>query len=122
MAKILIVEDDQLLSNAYRLKFSKVGHDVKMASDGELALQVLKDFKPDVIILDLIMPGKDGFTTLTEIKADPNLSDIPVVIASNLGQEEDIKKCMSAGAAGFFVKSNVSLEDLITNVLGYIKS
>jgi CheY-like chemotaxis protein len=121
MSHVLIVEDDQLLSNAYRLKFSSAGHDVKLAGNGVEALSILKDYKPDVIILDLIMPEMDGFTTLNELKKSSETSPIPVVIASNLGQEEDINKCLSAGASGYFVKSNVSLEALVAEVIGYIK-
>jgi two-component system, OmpR family, alkaline phosphatase synthesis response regulator PhoP len=116
MKRILIVEDDNFLSNAYRLKLTKAGFELKMARDGQEALEVLKSFAPDLILLDLVMPVKDGFTTLAEIKADERLKNIPVIIASNLGQKEDIDKGMALGASGYIIKSDLSLDQLITKI------
>ena len=73
MKKILVVEDDQFLSNAYKLKLTKSGFETVIASDGNEALEVLKEFTPDIILIDLIMPNLDGFGTLTALNADPNL-------------------------------------------------
>ena len=114
--KVLVVEDDNFLVTAYRTKLVNAGLDVQVATDGEEAMKALKSFNPDVILLDLVMPKKDGMTTLTEIKADDKLKNIPVVITSNLGQAEDIEKAKSLGAADFVVKSNMSMEDIISKV------
>ncbi len=116
MPKILIAEDDKFLANAYRVKLTKTGFEVKIAMDGEEALTILKGFTPDLILLDLVMPKKDGFTTLRELKAAPHLKGIPVLVASNLGQKEDLDKAMSLGAKDYVVKSDLSLEALIKKI------
>ena len=114
--KIFIAEDDQFLSNAYRVKLTKDGFDVKLVADGQELLNLLKTEKPDIIILDLLMPVKDGFETLKEIKTDPSLKNIPVIIASNLGQKNDIDQGLSLGAVDYIIKSDLSLEDLVAKI------
>ena len=114
--KILVAEDDKFLSSAYKAKLTKAGFEVTMASDGIEVLQALKNSKPDVILLDLIMPNKDGFTVLEEIKKDEERKNIPIIIASNLGQKEDIDKGMALGAKDFVIKSNMSLDDLVAKI------
>ena len=116
MKKILIVEDDVFLANAYRVKLVKAGFEIQMATDGVEALNILKTFIPDLILLDLIMPVKDGFSTLHDIKANPTLKAIPVLVASNLGQEEDIERAKKLGAIDFIVKSNVTLAQLVEKI------
>lgn len=113
---ILLVEDDRIIINIYKLKFGKLGFKVLIAYDGQEALDILTKEKPDVILLDLLLPKKDGFQVLTEIKANPATKDIPVVVASNLGQSEDIKRALKAGAEGYFVKSNVKIDDVVDTV------
>lgn len=116
MAKVLVVEDDKFLISAYRAKLTKVGFEVQMAGDGVEAIEALKTYKPDLILLDLVMPRKDGFVTLAEIKQDASLKNIPVIVASNLGQKEDLDKAMGLGAVGYIIKSDLSMEDLITRI------
>lgn len=116
MKKILVAEDDTYLANAYRVKLTKAGFEVHNAQDGEEAIEMLSSFKPDIILLDLVMPKKDGFAVLTDLKANPTLKDIPVIIASNLGQKEDIEKGLALGARGFFVKTDLSLNNLIEKI------
>lgn len=113
---ILIAEDDKFLISVYRLKFAKAGFNVLVAEDGEQTMQALSKQKPDLVLLDLIMPVKDGFEVLKEIKTDPNLKDIPVVVASNLGQGEDIKRAKLLGATDYFIKANVHLPDLVAMI------
>lgn len=113
MKKVLVAEDDKFLSSAYRVKLTKAGFDVQMASDGNEAIAALQTFTPDIILLDLIMPVKDGFAVLAEIQANAAWKNIPVIVASNLGQKEDIEKSMQLGARDFVVKSDLSLEDVI---------
>ncbi|MBP7842675.1 response regulator [Candidatus Woesebacteria bacterium] len=120
MKKVLIVEDDQFLANAYKLKLSKSGFEVMVATDGSEALTLLKDFTPDIILLDLIMPNIDGFATLGALKKDEKLKSIPVIIASNLGQKEDIEKALALGAVDFIIKSNVSIEEIVQKVTAVI--
>lgn len=114
--KILIAEDDKFLSNAYRVKLTKEGFDISMAQDGIEVFEKLKDFKPDVILLDLIMPRKDGFTVLEELAKSEEYNKIPVIVASNLGQKEDIDRSFSLGAKDYIIKSEMSLEELVNKI------
>lgn len=121
MPKILIVEDDQFLTSAYRVKLTKAGFEIIIAVDGEEAMNALLKEIPDVILLDLVLPKKDGFEVLKEIRANPKLKSIPVLIASNLGQKEDIDRGMGLGATDYIVKSDMSLDDLVTKINSLIK-
>lgn len=116
MSKILVVEDDEFLRNAYRVKLTKAGFELQLAGDGDQALELLKSFHPDLILLDLVMPKRDGFSVLTEVKKNPSLNSIPVLVTSNLGQKEDIDRCMQLGAAGYIVKSDTPLQAIIEKI------
>lgn len=116
MHKVLVVEDDTYLGNAYRVKLTKAGYDVRIALDGEEAIRFANSFVPEIIILDLIMPKKDGFATLEELRHDEKWKTIPIIVASNLGQKEDIEKSMRLGATDFIIKSELDLNDLITKI------
>lgn len=116
MKKILIVEDDEFLVSAYKMKLSSKGYDFKTVSNGEQAIEILKEFEPDVILLDLVMPHKNGVETLKAIKSNPKTKSIPVYIASNLGYNDDIAKCMSLGAIEYFIKSDINLDDLLNKI------
>lgn len=116
MTKVLVVEDDKFLGSAYRAKLTKNGFEVQIATDGQEALEVLRSFLPDIILLDLVMPRMDGFTTLQALKDNPDLRNIPVIVASNLGQKEDVDKAKAMGAQDYVVKSDLSLDDLITKI------
>lgn len=123
MAKVLLVEDDQILAKLYQAKFQKEGIDIQLASDGQEGLEKFKSFNPDLIILDLIMPRVDGFTFLEKAKEDPSLSSkkVPILVLSNLGQESDIKRAQELGANDFFVKADISLSQMIDKVKKYLK-
>jgi len=116
MKKVLIAEDDKFLASAYRLKLTKAGFETQIVGDGQLAIDSLQTFTPDLIILDLIMPVRDGFSTLQEIRGYEKWKVVPIIVASNLGQKEDIDKAMKLGATDFVVKSDLHLEDLITKI------
>jgi two-component system cell cycle response regulator len=113
---VLIVEDDAFLSRALVDKFQHEGFIVHSAMNGEEGLSIMKKEKIDVVLLDLMMPMKNGFEVLEEIQKDPALSKIPVMVLSNLGQDNDIEKAMKLGACDFLVKSNVPLKDVVTKV------
>jgi two-component system, OmpR family, alkaline phosphatase synthesis response regulator PhoP len=110
---ILVAEDDVFLSNVYNKKLTKEGFDVCMAANGEEAITLAKEKKPDIILLDLIMPVKDGFQTLKDLKEDPEMKNTKVIIFSNLSQEEDRQKVMEMGAVDYFVKANISFREVI---------
>lgn len=110
---VLVIEDDEFLVNAYRTKLTKEGFDVHFAVDGQEAMKTLETLHPNVILLDLMLPNKDGFTVLEEIKKKPSLSKIPVIISSNLSQKVDIERCKKLGAHEFIVKSELSLDEIV---------
>jgi DNA-binding response OmpR family regulator len=121
MKNILVVEDDKLLASAYRVKLAREGFDVRMAGDGQEALEILNEYAPDLIILDLIMPKLDGFGFLTEIKKIEEKSNIPVIVASNLGQSEDVVRAVKLGAADYIVKTDLSMKNLIEKIYQILK-
>lgn len=116
MARVLVVEDDKFLVSAYRAKLTKSGFEVQIALDGQEGVDALKTFTPDIILLDLVMPRKDGFTTLGEIRAQEKWKTVPVIVTSNLGQKEDIDKAMSLGATDYIIKSDLSMDALVAKI------
>ena len=119
---ILIAEDDDFLAKAYQIKLTNLGYKVVIVANGEAVLSYLKENPPpNLIILDLIMPQKDGFETLAELKKEERFKKIPVVIVSNLSQEEDIKKAKDLGALDFLVKSSLSLSEIAQKIEGFLK-
>jgi CheY-like chemotaxis protein len=121
MPKVLVVEDDHFLGTAYKVKLTKEGYDFRLATDGEEVMTVLQEFMPDVILLDLVMPRKDGFAVLGELKKDPKFKDIPVIVASNLGQQEDHEKAKQLGAVDYVTKSELSLDAIVEKIAKWAK-
>ena len=115
---IAIAEDEVLYGKILKNKLEKEGYRVTHCLNGEALLQAIRAQKPDLILLDLIMPIKDGFQTLKEIKSDPTLQNIKVIVLSNLGQEEDIKTVMNLGATNYLVKADTQF----TNAIAMIKN
>ena len=113
---VLVIEDDEFLVNAYRTKLTKEGFDVHFAVDGQEAMKTLETLHPNVILLDLMLPNKDGFTVLEEIKKISSLSKIPVIVASNLSQKADVERCKKLGAHEYIVKSELSLDDIVAKI------
>lgn len=113
---ILVAEDDKAYGNTYKTKLQSEGYNVKIVQQGDLVLPELKKNKPDLLILDLIMPGKNGFDILEELRADEYLKDLKVIVASNLSQDEDIEKVKKIGVLDFLVKSDVSISEFVTKV------
>jgi len=120
-AKILIIEDDVMLNKIYQTKLGMLGYSVFSSYDGEEGLKRVEDLVPDLILLDLMLPKKNGFEVLEKIKQDVRLNRIPILILSNLGQEADVQKGMELGAVDFLVKSNVKLESVIEKVENILK-
>lgn len=117
--KVLIAEDDIHLLDVYRLKFENEKFEVAIGLDGEQAIKILNEFEPTVILLDILMPKKDGFQTLKELKANPKWKSIPVIITTNLSQPSDADKAKKLGADDFLVKSNTTLEDIVKKIRSY---
>jgi two-component system alkaline phosphatase synthesis response regulator PhoP len=120
MKKILIIEDEVFLSKVLKLKFTEEGFDVSTASDGEAGLKKARENMPDLILLDLILPKLSGFEVLEKLKKDPQTKAIEVIVLSNLGQEDDVKRCKQLGAKDYLVKANWSLADVINKVKTYL--
>jgi len=119
--KILIIEDDKFLRELISQKLLKEGYDIAEAVDGEKGIKSVKDEKPDLILLDLILPGIDGFEVLTKIKKDSEIAEIPVIILSNLGQKDDIEKGLKIGAAGYLIKAHFTPGEIIDKIKEILK-
>lgn len=119
--KVLIVEDEKMLADMYTTKFSMEGYEAANAADGLAGLAKAKAMKPDIILLDVIMPKLDGFGALKEIRQDPVLKAIPVILLTNLGQDEDIKKGKQLGATDYFVKANHTPAEVVAKVQSVLK-
>ena len=116
MAKILLVEDDLTLLEMYQTKFDMEGHEVRTAVNGEECLQILDDFRPDLILLDILMPKVNGFHVLKEIKKHPELRQIPVILLTNLGEaevdmNEELAKAL--GVNDYLIKSRHTPDEVV---------
>lgn len=121
MAKILLAEDDLFLQRMYATKLAKEGLEVVSAPDGEKALSLLREQPIDLVLLDILMPKKDGFAVLSEIKADPKLKNIPVILLTNLGEEDDVKRGRKLGADDYLIKAHFLPSEVVGIVKKYIK-
>ena len=110
--KILLVEDDKFFQKFYSLKLTEAGYEVGTASNGDEALASIKTSMPALILLDLVMPIKDGFEFLVERTKEPTIAAVPVIVFSTLGQEEDVKRARSLGANDYINKSFFDFENL----------
>ena len=117
---VLVVEDDPFYFKIYQTKLAKEQIEAGLVGNGNEALEAVKKRLPGLILLDLIMPEKDGFETLAALKADPATAQIPVIILSNLSQEEYIKKVMDMGAVEYLIKANTSMQSIIDKVKHYL--
>jgi CheY-like chemotaxis protein len=114
--RVLLAEDDRFLRRAAESRLRQNGFTVLPAVDGEEALKVARAERPDLILLDLIMPKLQGFEVLKALKQDPATAPIPVIVLSNLGQDQDLKRAMELGAIAYFIKAHLSLQDLVQRV------
>lgn len=116
MKKILFVEDESSLQKAVGDFLTQEGFEVLSALNGNIGLQRAREEKPDLILLDLILPQKDGFELLGELRNDGSTKDIPVIVLTNLESVTDIDRALELGARTYLVKSNYSLEDLLEKI------
>jgi len=121
MAKILIVEDDRFLRELIARKLKNEGYEVMEAVDGEEGLKKIKEEKPDLVLLDLILPGIDGFEVLTRAKEDPVTAPIPVIILSNLGQREEIERGLKLGAIDYLIKAHFTPGEIIEKIKNIVR-
>lgn len=114
--KILLVEDDKDLIEMYETKFKMEGFEIHKAVNGAEALELVQSVKPDIVMLDIVMPEVDGFQVLRSLKADPASKDLPVILLTNLGQEGDIQKGIDLGATDYLIKANFTPNEVVEKV------
>lgn len=114
--KILIIEDDKFLRLLITRKLNKEGFSVIEAVDGEEGIKKAREEKPDLVLLDLILPSVDGFEVLSRIRKDETTKAIPVIILSNLGQKEDIEKGLKRGASDYLIKAHFTPIEIVEKV------
>lgn len=118
--KILIVEDDIIIARAMREEAEDAGLIVLTAVDGDIGIDAAHAEMPDLILLDLVMPKKDGFETLKEIKGDEALKNIPVLVVSNLSHPDDVRKANDLGVVGYLEKSSNTVEEIVKKAMEFI--
>lgn len=111
--KVLLIEDDLFLTDIYLTKFEQAGYKVDIASDGKIGLQKLRQTKPDILLLDLVIPEIDGFILLEQMKKDDNLKNIPVLVLSNRGSDQDVQRAKALGADDYLVKSQYTPSEVV---------
>jgi DNA-binding response OmpR family regulator len=122
MKTILLVEDDQFLSVLMKNRLQQEGFEVFSTGNGEEALRVLETTRPDLILMDIILPNKSGFEIMEAIVANPQHSMVPVMIISNLGQPSDIARGKELGAVDYFVKAQTPIDELINRVKKFLST
>lgn len=120
MSKILLVEDDKFLRDLLARKLQDENLTVVLAVDGEEGVKKTEEEKPDLMLLDLILPGINGFDVLKKVKENPKTSDVPVIVLSNLGQKEDVERALSLGAKDYLIKANFTLEEIFEKIKKYL--
>jgi len=121
MTKIAIIEDDPVISQMYRMKFEAEGFSVQLANNGSRGVSLVKDFKPDMILLDLEMPEMNGETALKQIRSHDWGKHIPVMILTNLGAEEAPKSLKALGIIDYIVKANLTPSEVLSKVKEELK-
>lgn len=116
MAKILLIEDDKFLRKVIVRKLVSDGHEVVQAIDGEKGIFAAREGKPDLILLDLVLPEIDGFEVLALLKRDNDTKNIPVIVLSNLGEKENVKKGLEMGAADYLIKAKLDPSEIAERI------
>ena len=114
--KIAIIEDDGVIRQMYRMKFEGEGFEVEVAENGRDGVALVQHMKPDIILLDMHMPEMDGSTALTKIRAEKWGKDIPVIVLTNLGEEESPKSLRALGISGYIVKADFTPRQVVARV------
>jgi len=114
--KVLLIEDDKMIIDMYNLKFTQEGYEVFKAENGKDGVEMAKETKPDIILLDIILPKMDGFSVLKKLKADDDTKNVPVVLLTNLGQDGDVKKGLELGAIDYLIKANYTPAQVVEKV------
>ena len=116
MAKIIVIEDEEVLLGLLKKKLEQEGHQVIIARDGQEGLEKIKADKPDLILLDIVMPKMGGFEVMEELNADKILKDIPIIIVSNSGQPVEIDRAKKLGVKDWLIKTDFDPQEVIAKV------
>lgn len=119
--KILLVEDERALRDMYTMKLTKEGYEVTAVEDGEQALTSAKEVKPDIVLLDVMIPKIDGFAVLEELRKTKGFAKTPIIMLTNLGQKEDLEKGKKVGATDYLIKADntpASVAKKVADVIG----
>lgn len=116
MTKIAIIEDDPTISQMYRMKFEADGFDVRVANNGQIGIDIVKSFQPDIILLDIQMPEVNGAEALKQIRQSESSKTTPVIVLTNLGEEEAPQEMRSLGIHSYIVKANYTPRQVVTHV------
>lgn len=119
--KILVIEDDRFLRGLLTQKLDGEGFDVDVAIDGDEGMKKIVEGKPQVVLLDIILPGMDGFEILKKMQSDPELSKIPVMLLTNLGQQEDIERGLRLGAKGYLIKAHFTPAEIVDKIKAVVR-
>ncbi len=120
--KILIAEDDEFLTSLLKNRLEREQFKVVGTKNGDEVISLIKESRPDLVLLDIILPGRLGFEILEEVHDDAKLSKIPFMVMSNLGQEEDIKRAKELGVIEYFVKARVMIDEMIAKVSSFLQN
>lgn len=122
--KIALIEDDAGIREMYKIKLELSGYDVITAEDGKRGLELIEKEKPDLVLLDILLPKKDGFEVLGEIKKseDEKVKSIPVIMLSNLSNEEDVNEAKKLGAGDYLIKAKVDPKEVAEKIDEFLKT
>jgi CheY-like chemotaxis protein len=120
MKYIIVAEDDKFYANVYKVKLGNLGYDVTVVPDGDKAIEEARKRKPDIFLIDMIMPGKDGLATIKALRAMNDFRQTPIIVLSSLSQEEDRQKALEFGANDFWVKTNISISAVAAKIKEYL--
>lgn len=118
---ILLIEDDAFISGMYQTKLSMLGYTIRVAADGEQGWQELERQLPDLLLLDIVLPKKDGFEILSDIRAHEQMKDLPVVLLTNLGQKPDVQKGLELGADDYIIKAHFTPSEVVEKIEKILK-
>ncbi|MCK4525674.1 MAG: response regulator [Candidatus Andersenbacteria bacterium] len=119
--KVLIIEDDSYISDMYKIKFESENFETVVASNGIEGIKFLEKAVPDIILLDVVMPKIDGFSVLKEIKKNPKLDKIPVVLLTNLSQKENVERGFELGASSYIIKAHFTPSEVVEKIKEVLK-
>lgn len=114
--RLVVIEDDEVLSSTLQKSLKEAGFSVTLAKDGKEGLQTVQEQAPDLVLLDILLPGLSGLDVLAKLKQEEKTKDIPVLILSQLSDQDNISRAISLGAQGYLVKSDYALEDIVKKV------